>query len=332
MNRDSEKKSDAKEILLKEYDDLTESIWKNEQTGETRVNWFIGIVTIGVGGVLKLVGGEHPPHGWKLYVVATACLLGLLGFGLVTLLRVHSRNQRTDRMVAEVDLIRKMFRFHYDDSGVLSASPAFTRGLARVRKRKFGGLADLVLTINTLLAGALGFAVGFALWRTGTEDQRPIVGAGAALVCVLVTFCAQYYLVHFRSEYSHAGGVVFRADRGGIEYLLVRPKKPEFGRDEWVLPKGHIERRDHDAPETAVREVKEETGFDARVVAPVGTAAFRAGGDEIRVVYYLMEVIGKESGGDGRGLEWFSLNEALAKATHPSTRQILRAAELTRQS
>jgi hypothetical protein len=42
----SESASDAKELLLEDYRYLAESFWKNEQTGETRVNWFVGVVTL----------------------------------------------------------------------------------------------------------------------------------------------------------------------------------------------------------------------------------------------------------------------------------------------
>ena len=69
--------------------------------------------------------------------------------------------------------------------------------------------------------------------------------------------------VDARTEVS-AGGVVFRTGAGGYDVALIRTHE-----DRWQLPKGWIE--DGESPErTAVREVREEAGIDAEVVAPLG--------------------------------------------------------------
>src|SRR5262249_41445497 len=68
-------------------------------------------------------------------------------------------------------------------------------------------------------------------------------------------------LGHRPDGLTHAGGVVFRKRNGAVEYLLVQASKD---RTQWVLPKGHIEPGE-EPRETAVREVKEETGHWARV-------------------------------------------------------------------
>lgn len=53
------------------------------------------------------------------------------------------------------------------------------------------------------------------------------------------------------------GAVIYRKRSGNIEYLLVKNKRG----NNWGFPKGHIEigENEHD---TAIREVKEETGLD----------------------------------------------------------------------
>lgn len=325
MNGDDETKRDAKEILLKEYDSLSESIWKNEQAGETRVNWFIGIVTVAVGGVLKLIVAEHRPEGAEFCMAA--CLFALLAFGIVTFARIVSRNKRTDRMSAELDLVRKIFRFNYDRAGVLLADHAFTRDVASRRKRQFGGLADLVLTINSLLSGAFFFATSFAF-----VSNQLLPGAVPAVVGFVYCFLWQYYFAHVRSDHTHAGGIVYRLDDAVVKYLLVGPKRPNAAREEWILPKGHIEARDHGEENTAVREVKEETGVAAHVVAPVGVVNFRNRGEEITAAFYLMRMISDDGPGDDRATDWFSLDDALRCATHSATRQLLRAAEIIRLS
>lgn len=61
-----------------------------------------------------------------------------------------------------------------------------------------------------------------------------------------------------------AGGVVYRRATGAVEVALIRVG-PE-GR--WQLPKGIVD--EGEEPElTAIREVREETGLEARVVAPL---------------------------------------------------------------
>lgn len=73
-----------------------------------------------------------------------------------------------------------------------------------------------------------------------------------------------------KSEYS-AGGCVYRCDNGPIKWLLGK----HSGYHKWVLPKGLIEAGET-AMETAVREVKEEMGVEARVIGsgPIETIEY----------------------------------------------------------
>jgi 8-oxo-dGTP diphosphatase len=99
-----------------------------------------------------------------------------------------------------------------------------------------------------------------------------------------------------RSEYS-SGGVVYRkVSDNACEIALVFRKR----HDDWSLPKGHIE-GDETREETALREVKEETGLDARIVEPLGEVVYfyrRRNGDLVRktVYHFLMEALSTEFG------------------------------------
>jgi 8-oxo-dGTP pyrophosphatase MutT (NUDIX family) len=67
---------------------------------------------------------------------------------------------------------------------------------------------------------------------------------------------------------TSAGGLVLDEPSGTRAALIGRLDRR--GRLLWSLPKGHIEQGET-APETAIREVKEETGITAIVDCPLGT-------------------------------------------------------------
>jgi 8-oxo-dGTP pyrophosphatase MutT (NUDIX family) len=74
-----------------------------------------------------------------------------------------------------------------------------------------------------------------------------------------------------RREFS-AGGVVVRNLRGGWRLAAIRPAGKD---DVWALPKGLIGPGES-GPDTALREVAEETGVEAELVEKLG---------DIRYVY-----------------------------------------------
>jgi 8-oxo-dGTP pyrophosphatase MutT (NUDIX family) len=82
-------------------------------------------------------------------------------------------------------------------------------------------------------------------------------------------------------EFS-AGGVLVRKIRGREMLAAIRPR----GRERiWALPKGHIDAGES-AAETAMREVREETGVEGRLVEKLGdvryvyTASWEGGSGE----------------------------------------------------
>ncbi|HEY2208468.1 MAG TPA: NUDIX domain-containing protein [Gaiellaceae bacterium] len=70
-------------------------------------------------------------------------------------------------------------------------------------------------------------------------------------------------------EFS-AGGVLVRTIRGRPMLAAIRPR----GKDRvWALPKGRIDDGES-AAETAVREVREETGIEGRLVEKLGDVRY----------------------------------------------------------
>ncbi len=133
---------------------------------------------------------------------------------------------------------------------------------------------------------------------------------------------------------TSAGGVTFRASGDGFDVAIIRTHE---GR--WQLPKGWIE--DGEPPEaTAVREVREEAGIDAEVVAPLGTIEYwyRSTYDPepVRVhkfvhCFLLRYLGGSTDDHDDEVTEarWLPIDAALRTLSHKDERDMLvRAKEL----
>jgi ADP-ribose pyrophosphatase YjhB (NUDIX family) len=307
----------AKDFLLEEYRAFSQSLSESEKIGETRVNWFIGIVTAGVGGLVKILADDKI-HGWPLRIIIAAGLIGLLAFGYVTFWRIVKRNKRTDELIAALDRIRKIFRDHFKEPLLAQYAPFQKR---RGDDRAFGGLADLVLTINSLLAAALAAPLMPA--RTSPIGIRLVLQGIAACSLAPAIFVWAFCLQRRWLKPTHAGGVVYRVGPAELEYLLVGPSKDEP--NVWVLPKGHIKRGE--SPEhTAGREVREETGVVAEIRSSLGTVEFTAVRKTIWATFYLMRFVSQDKPSETRRCAWFSTPEALANATHPETKALLEKA------
>jgi 8-oxo-dGTP pyrophosphatase MutT (NUDIX family) len=121
------------------------------------------------------------------------------------------------------------------------------------------------------------------------------------------------------AQYTHAGGVVARTVDGETKYLLVESSKSP---GEWVLPKGHID--PGETPEAAAaREVAEEAGVRAAVVARAGESQYAVGGQPLRVVFFLMRYHGETSRQEDRALAWRRYDEALRLLRFDDARRIL---------
>jgi len=126
-----------------------------------------------------------------------------------------------------------------------------------------------------------------------------------------------------------SGGVVFRPAGAGYEVALIRVARADG--DAWALPKGWVEKGE-DLEQTAVREVREETGLDAKVLRKLGeiTYEFYSKTDRGRIVktvhLFLMEYLSGNTANHDDEVEevrWFPLEDALRTLMHKNEREML---------
>lgn len=135
-----------------------------------------------------------------------------------------------------------------------------------------------------------------------------------------------------RSEVS-AGGVVYRRRKGRLEIALAA-RRTRRGELAWGLAKGAIEPGEA-VESAAVREVREETGLEARIEAPLGDIRYFYVWEGVRVRKTVHFFLMRSTGGrvslrdhEMEDVRWFPLEEALKLATYRGEREVLeRAAE-----
>ncbi len=127
-----------------------------------------------------------------------------------------------------------------------------------------------------------------------------------------------------------AGGVVYRIKDGSIETVLCGRDTPV----RWSLAKGTPD--DNETLEqTAIREVREETGLDVELLEPINNIEYwfsdkHAGIKYHKTVYfYLMAMVGGDI--DRHDVEfdivrWFDLSEALQRLNYDNEVQVLKKA------
>lgn len=151
-------------------------------------------------------------------------------------------------------------------------------------------------------------------------------------------------------EFS-SGGVVFKKIEDKVFWLIRRTTSSEmFPETYWMLPKGWLDDAGNGIPgpmasgkvkadektleETALREVAEETGVEAKIINKIETTMYvykhPKNGKTLKfVTFYLMEWLKDLSGGfDGETSEiaWLQYKDAYKKLSFSREKQVLEKA------
>lgn len=120
-----------------------------------------------------------------------------------------------------------------------------------------------------------------------------------------------------------AGGIVERVARDGVEIAVIYR---EIYGGEWSLPKGKQDPGET-LQQTALREVLEETGCEARFVGFAGCTQYYHGKLPKVVLYWKMEVLGKcnfKPSGEVLEIDWVSPAEALKRLAYQDEKDLLK--------
>ncbi|MDR0222788.1 MAG: NUDIX domain-containing protein [Oscillospiraceae bacterium] len=123
------------------------------------------------------------------------------------------------------------------------------------------------------------------------------------------------------------GAVVYRKHHGNTEILLVRHVKSGY----WSFPKGHTEEGENEE-ETAIREIKEETGIDVFVDTGFReTVTYSPRRDATKTVVYFIaraknQVLTAQQE-EISDIRWIEIDKAGERLTYDNDRVIVKKAK-----
>jgi len=124
---------------------------------------------------------------------------------------------------------------------------------------------------------------------------------------------------------------VYRRTEGGVE-LALASRRTRRGDLAWGLAKGLIE-PEEDPRDTAVREVREETGLEAEIEEDLGEISYFYVWEGVRVRksvrFFLMRATGGDTADHDHEMEevrWFPLEEARRTASYKSEHEVVEKA------
>lgn len=134
-----------------------------------------------------------------------------------------------------------------------------------------------------------------------------------------------HFFINMKREFS-AGGIVFN-DQGQV--LVTQHSQNKH----WSFPKGLLDHPEQTIEESALREVKEEGGVEAKILAKVGYSkyVYSFNNDKIFkvVTYFLMRYLKgdtKDHDWEVSDIGWFDPEDALKRLTFSQDKDLLKKA------
>src|SRR3990167_5416396 len=126
-----------------------------------------------------------------------------------------------------------------------------------------------------------------------------------------------------------SGGIVFKKENSQM-FVLVTQHSQHHG---WVFPKGLID-KDEDKKTTALREVKEEGGVEAKIIKELEPVEyfykFESQTIKKKVTYFLMEYVSGNIGDhdwEMEAAEWLPVDQVEERLTYKSDKEVFQEAK-----
>ena len=183
----SEARKKLPDFILAEYVHLSESLLRNEESGEKRAAFFVTLVGAS-GGILGFLFGEKaqlPLH--QIFLAAAVVAAALLCFGFLTVRRLIQRDLVTEEIKLSLRTLRRLF-LTKKEAEALPNSFFAPYGKPKRRTVKVfsignGGWLQTVAFVNALL---MGIFVVTACLTVSRDEVRPWQIILAIAGCVIV--------------------------------------------------------------------------------------------------------------------------------------------------
>jgi 8-oxo-dGTP diphosphatase len=128
---------------------------------------------------------------------------------------------------------------------------------------------------------------------------------------------------HNKSVIQAAGGILWKKDGGEKKIAIVHRHK----HDDWSLPKGKVDKGET-WKKTALREVLEETGFEAKIKKYAGSISYLLDGKPKVVLFWHMKIKAEKKNkmnGEVDQVRWVTVEEAEKLLDYPEELTVIKS-------
>lgn len=144
--------SNSNNFFIADLEHFGESLWRNEEIGEKRFNFFLTLFTAVIAGLVALYTKAEDKLDFCIFInIVNGAFVGLLVLGLLTYLRMLHRNRVTDQYQRTLKHIREKLLTSNPLEEYKVPQPLGAGKWMWVR----GGLAETVGAMNAVLLCAL---------------------------------------------------------------------------------------------------------------------------------------------------------------------------------